>query len=81
MLGVGYIIGVKTACNMMAGGALAFIVIIPLIKAFGEGLTGAVFPESSALIKDMSPGAIRNAYVLYIGAGAVACWRFGWRRF
>lgn len=72
MLGVGYIIGVKTACNMMAGGALAFIVIIPLIKAFGEGLTGAVFPESSALIKDMSPGAIRNAYVLYIGAGAVA---------
>lgn len=72
MLGVGYIIGIKTACNMMAGGALAFIVIIPLIKAFGEGLTGAVFPESSALIKDMSPGAIRNAYVLYIGAGAVA---------
>ena len=25
-----------------------------------------------ALVKDMSPGAIRNAYVLYIGAGAVA---------
>ena len=72
MLGVGYIIGIKTACNMMAGGSLAFIVIIPLIKAFGEGLTGAVFPESSTLIKDMSPGAIRNAYVLYIGAGAVA---------
>ncbi len=72
MLGVGYIIGIKTACNMMAGGSLAFIVIIPLIKAFGEGLTGAVFPESTALIKDMSPGAIRNAYVLYIGAGAVA---------
>ncbi len=72
MLGVGYIIGIKTASNMMAGGALAFIVIIPLIKAFGEGLTGAVFPESTTLIKDMSPGAIRNAYVLYIGAGAVA---------
>ena len=72
MLGVGYIIGAKTASNMMAGGCLAFIVIIPLIKAFGEGLTGAVFPESTTLIKDMSPGAIRNAYVLYIGAGAVA---------
>ncbi len=72
MLGVGYIIGIKTASNMMAGGCLAFIVIIPLIKAFGEGLTGAVFPESTTLVKDMSPGAIRNAYVLYIGAGAVA---------
>lgn len=72
MLGVGYIIGIRTAANMMAGGALAFIVIIPLIKAFGEQLGSPMFPETEALIKDMSPGAIRNAYVLYIGAGAVA---------
>jgi putative OPT family oligopeptide transporter len=71
MLGVGYIIGPKTAANMMAGGALAFIVIIPLIKVIGEGLTEAIFPATQ-LIRDMSPGAIRNAYVLYIGAGAVA---------
>ncbi len=72
MLGVGYIIGLKTAANMMAGGSLAFIAIIPLIKAFGEQLTSPVFPETETLIRDMSPAAIRNAYVLYIGAGAVA---------
>jgi putative OPT family oligopeptide transporter len=71
MLGVGYIIGPKTSANMMAGGALAFIVIIPLIKVIGEGLNQAIFP-STELIRDMSPGQIRNAYVLYIGAGAVA---------
>ena len=29
-------------------------------------------PETTTLVKDMDPGAIRNAYVLYIGAGAVA---------
>ncbi len=71
MIGVGYIIGPKTAANMMAGGALAFIVIIPLIKVIGEGLSTPIFPATD-LIKDMTPGAIRNSYVLYIGAGAVA---------
>lgn len=72
MLGVGYIIGIRTAANMMAGGALAFIVIIPIIKLIGDGLAAPLFPETQNLIKDMSPGAIRNTYVLYIGAGAVA---------
>lgn len=71
MLAVGYIIGPKTAANMMAGGALAFIVIIPLIKVFGEGLDRVIFPATE-LIRDMSPAAVRNSYVLYIGAGAVA---------
>ncbi len=71
LLGVGYIIGPKTAANMMAGGALAFIVLIPVIKAFGDVATTIIFPASK-LIRDMSPGEIRNAYILYIGAGAVA---------
>lgn len=71
MLAVGYIIGPKTAANMMAGGSLAFIVIIPLIKVFGEGLDQVIFPATE-LIRDMSPAGVRNAYVLYIGAGAVA---------
>ncbi|MBI5867196.1 MAG: oligopeptide transporter, OPT family, partial [candidate division Zixibacteria bacterium] len=71
LLGVGYIIGPKTAANMMAGGALAFIVLIPVIKAFGDAATTIIFPASK-LIRDMSPGEIRNAYILYIGAGAVA---------
>lgn len=71
LLGVGYIIGPKTAANMMSGGSLAFIVLIPLIYAFGDGLETIIFPATK-LIRDMNPGEIRNAYVLYIGAGAVA---------
>jgi putative OPT family oligopeptide transporter len=72
LLGVGYIIGPRIAAIMCAGGVLAYLVLIPMIKFFGESLSGPLAPETTALIKDMSPGAIRNAYVLYIGAGAVA---------
>ncbi len=71
LLGVGFIIGPKVAANMMAGGMLSFLVLIPAIKIFGESVPGVLFPASK-LIKDMSPGEIRNAYILYIGAGAVA---------
>ena len=71
LLGVGYIIGPKISCIMMAGGALSYLLLIPLIKFFGEGMT-AVLPPGSVPIKDMDPHAIRSAYILYIGAGAVA---------
>jgi putative OPT family oligopeptide transporter len=61
MLGVGYIIGPRVAANMLGGGLLAFVVLIPLIAAFGgEAVAG------------MSASKIRNEYILYIGAGAVA---------
>jgi putative OPT family oligopeptide transporter len=72
LLGVGYIIGPRIASIMCAGGVLAYLVLIPMISYFGQFLNVPLAPESTKLIKDMDPGAIRNAYVLYIGAGAVA---------
>ena len=69
LLGVGYIIGPRIAATMAAGGVLAYLVLIPLIKFFGDGLPLA--PGTKA-IAEMGPGEIRGAYVLYIGAGAVA---------
>jgi len=72
LLGVGYIIGPRIGAIMCAGGVLAYLVLIPMIKFFGASLAAPLAPEATALIKDMSPGQIRNAYVLYIGAGAVA---------
>lgn len=71
LLGVGYIIGPKVSANMLAGGMLSYLILIPAIKIFGENISTAMFPATE-LIKDMSPSAVRNAYVLYIGAGAVA---------
>jgi putative OPT family oligopeptide transporter len=72
LLGVGYIIGPRIASIMCAGGVLAYLVLIPAIKFFGAGLAAPLAPETTRLIRDMSPGQIRNAYILYIGAGAVA---------
>ena len=72
LLGVGYIIGPRIASIMCAGGVLAYLVLIPMISYFGDALSAPLAPEATGLIKDMDPDAIRNAYVLYIGAGAVA---------
>ncbi|MFY9611238.1 MAG: oligopeptide transporter, OPT family [Blastocatellia bacterium] len=71
LLGVGYIIGPRIASIMCAGGVLAYLILIPLIKFFGEGMTAAL-PPGTKPISQMSPNDIRSAYVLYIGAGAVA---------
>jgi len=71
LLGVGYIIGPRIASIMCAGGVLAYLVLIPAIKFFGEGMTTAL-PPGTVPIGQMEPDAIRGAYVLYIGAGAVA---------
>jgi putative OPT family oligopeptide transporter len=71
LLGVGYVIGPRIASLMCAGGVLSYLVLIPAIKFFGEHVTGAV-PPGTMPISDMSPDDVREAYVLYIGAGAVA---------
>lgn len=71
LLGVGYIIGPRIALTMAAGGVLSYLLLIPMIAFFGELLTVPLAPATT-LIRDMGPDDIRNAYVLYIGAGAVA---------
>jgi putative OPT family oligopeptide transporter len=70
-LGVGYIIGPRIAGVLVAGGVLAYLVLIPLITFIGDGLPTVLRP-GDVLISDMSPSAIRLGYVRYIGAGAVA---------
>ncbi|MEP6848919.1 MAG: oligopeptide transporter, OPT family, partial [Acidobacteriota bacterium] len=72
LLGVGYIIGPRIAGLMMGGGVLSYLVLIPAIKFFGDAVTSPVAPELTKLIHDMSPSQVRGAYILYIGAGAVA---------
>ena len=71
LLGVGYIIGPRIALVMCGGGVLAYLVLIPLIKFFGEGLETALAPGGIP-IRDMGPDQIQKNYILYIGAGAVA---------
>jgi len=72
LLGVGYIIGPRVAAITFAGGVLSYLILIPAISFFGAGLDQPLLVHNGQLIRDMSPDQIRNAYVLYIGAGAVA---------
>jgi putative OPT family oligopeptide transporter len=71
LLGVGYIIGPRIASIMCAGGVLAYLVLIPMIKFFGDAIPGPLAPGAIP-ISQMEPHQIRGAYILYIGAGAVA---------
>ena len=71
LLGVGYIIGPRIALTMTAGGVLSYLLLIPMIKFFGDPLTTILAPGSK-LISEMGPDDVRGAYILYIGAGAVA---------
>ena len=71
LLGVGYIIGPRIASLMCAGGVLSYLVLIPTIKFFGDHIVGTLTPGNMP-IANMTPDDVRNAYVLYIGAGAVA---------
>ncbi len=71
LLGVGYIIGTRISCVMAAGGVLAAFVLIPAIHFFGDPLTASLYPGTMP-IAQMDQETITDAYVLYIGAGAVA---------
>jgi putative OPT family oligopeptide transporter len=71
LMGVGYIIGPRIAGYLFAGGTLAYLVLMPVVKLFGESMTTPMYPATT-LIRDMSAAEIRAAYVFYIGAGAVA---------
>lgn len=71
LLGVGFIVGLRVGGIMLGGGVLSYLVLIPMIKFFGGAGDGVVFPGVKP-IAAMDIDEIRNAYVLYIGAGAVA---------
>lgn len=71
LLGVGYIIGPYISGLMVGGGVLAYLVLIPAIKFFGDALSAPLAPGTT-LISEMTPDDVRSAYVLYIGAGSVA---------
>ncbi len=70
-LGVGYIIGVRIAGVMLAGGVFSWLVLMPAICFFGSHLTAPLYPGTT-LIRDMSPSDLWRTYIRPMGAGAVA---------
>jgi putative OPT family oligopeptide transporter len=70
-LGVGYIIGPRIAGTIFAGGVFSWLVLMPAIKFFGEGLAQPLYP-STIPVRDMTPGQLWESYIRPMGAGAVA---------
>jgi putative OPT family oligopeptide transporter len=76
LLGVGYIIGLRTSAIMMGGAVLGYLVIIPIVYFFGE-YAGIPIPPGTKLISSIVSDddlikELRNSYLLFIGAGCVA---------
>ncbi len=70
-LGVGYIIGLRVAAIMLAGGVFSWLVLMPAIYFFGSHLSSPLYP-GTVLITQMSPSDLWRTYVRPMGAGAVA---------
>jgi putative OPT family oligopeptide transporter len=70
-LGVGYIIGIRVAAIMLAGGVFSWLVLMPAIYFFGSHLPAPLYP-GTVLITQMSPSDLWRTYVRPMGAGAVA---------
>jgi putative OPT family oligopeptide transporter len=70
-LGVGYIIGIRVAAIMLAGGVFSWLVLMPAIYFFGSHLATPLYP-GTVLITQMSPSDLWRTYVRPMGAGAVA---------
>ncbi|HEX4154951.1 MAG TPA: oligopeptide transporter, OPT family [Acidobacteriaceae bacterium] len=70
-LGVGYIIGIRVAAIMLAGGVVSWLVFMPAIVFFGKHLPGPIYP-GVVPISQMTPSDLWTTYVRPMGAGAVA---------
>ena len=64
LLGVGYIIGIKTATLLFGGALLGWCVIMPTVTMFN--------PSAAALWDAGNVKGVWSGYVRYVGAGAIA---------
>jgi putative OPT family oligopeptide transporter len=71
ILGLGYVMGLRSSMLLCAGGVLANLVLVPLIWFLGSHFPEAVYPATKA-ISAMDANQIFRAYVRLIGVGAIA---------
>jgi putative OPT family oligopeptide transporter len=71
ILGLGYVMGLRSSAILCAGGFLSNFVLVPLIWMIGRHLPDAVYPAVKP-IAQMSAEQIYRGYVRYVGVGAIA---------
>jgi putative OPT family oligopeptide transporter len=71
ILGLGYVMGLRSSMILCSGGVLSNFVLVPLIWFIGSHLANSVYPGAIP-IHDMTAAQIYRNYVRYVGVGAIA---------
>ena len=71
ILGLGYVMGLRSSLIFCAGGVLSNFVLVPLIWFMGSHFDIAVYPAAIPISKMTALEIYRN-YVRFIGVGAIA---------
>jgi putative OPT family oligopeptide transporter len=71
ILGLGYVMGLRSSMVLVSGGVLSNLVLVPLVWMIGQHVPEAVYPGTSP-IAEMSAAQIFRNYVRFVGVGAIA---------
>jgi putative OPT family oligopeptide transporter len=71
ILGLGYVMGLRSSAVLVAGGLLSNLVLVPIVWMIGQHMPDAVYP-GTAPIAGMTAAQIFRGYVRFIGVGAIA---------
>jgi putative OPT family oligopeptide transporter len=71
ILGLGYVMGLRSSLILCAGGVLSNFVLVPLVWMIGQHFLGTVYPGTAPIV-EMSAPQIFRSYVRFIGVGAIA---------
>ena len=72
ILGLGYVMGLRSSMVLCAGGVLANFIFVPLIWMIGSRLPDIAVYPGTVPIAQMSANEIFRGYVRFIGVGAIA---------
>jgi putative OPT family oligopeptide transporter len=71
ILGLGYVMGLRSSLILCAGGVMSNFVLVPLVWMIGSHTNGGVYPGTSP-ITEMTAAQIFRNYVRFVGVGAIA---------
>jgi putative OPT family oligopeptide transporter len=72
ILGLGYVMGLRSSMVLVAGGVLSNLVLVPLVWLIGQHMSDAAVYPGTVPIAQMSATQIFRAYVRFVGVGAIA---------
>jgi putative OPT family oligopeptide transporter len=72
ILGLGYVMGLRSSMILVAGGILSNFVLVPLVFMIGSAAPDVLVSPGTAPIAGMTATQIFRGYVRFIGVGAIA---------